>query len=165
MGTALIGGWLLASWDLFLDPQMVGEGYWTWFDLGWTLPGIPEIPLQNFLGWLLASMVLMWLLGLLPRRTANDAVPTTLLTWVFASSVFANLVFFGRPGVALGAASAWVWWSCRTCGDCGASRNGSDAARHRPRRCRAPRPPGAIARAHGRQPAPAADRPRPTRRR
>lgn len=101
MGTALIGGWLLASWDLFLDPQMVGEGYWTWFDLGWTLPGIPEIPLQNFLGWLLASMVLMWLLGLLPRRTANDAVPTTLLTWVFASSVFANLVFFGRPGVAL----------------------------------------------------------------
>ncbi len=101
IGVALVGGWLLASWDLFLDPQMVGEGYWSWQDLGWSLPGIDDIPLQNFLGWLLASIVLMWLLGLLPRKIAADAVPTTLLTWVFASSVLANLAFFGRPGVAL----------------------------------------------------------------
>lgn len=101
VGTALIGGWLLAAWDLFLDPQMVGEGYWIWRDAGWQLPGIPGIPLQNFLGWLLGAIVLMWLLGLLPRKDAADAVPTTLLTWVFASNVLANLAFFGRPGVAL----------------------------------------------------------------
>jgi uncharacterized membrane protein len=101
LGTALIGGWVLAAWDLFLDPQMVGQGYWTWSDARWALPGIPGIPLQNFLGWLLAAIVLMWLLGLLPRKHATDTVPAALLTWVFASSVFANLVFFGRPGVAL----------------------------------------------------------------
>ncbi len=101
LGTALIGGWVLAAWDLFLDPQMVGEGFWTWPQPGWELPGITGIPFQNFLGWLLSAIVLMWLLDRLPRKAASDAVPTTLLTWVFASSVFANLVFFGRPGVAL----------------------------------------------------------------
>ena len=101
VGTALIGGWVLAAWDLFLDPQMVGEGYWTWADDGWSLPGIPGIPLQNFLGWLLSAIVLIWLLDRLPRKAAPDGVPILLLTWVFASSVLANLVFFDRPGVAL----------------------------------------------------------------
>jgi uncharacterized membrane protein len=101
MGTALFGGWILAAWDLFLDPQMVGQGYWSWTESGWQLPGIPGIPMQNFLGWLLAAMVLMALLDRLPRKVAADAVPTTLLTWVWLSSVFANVVFLGRPGVAL----------------------------------------------------------------
>ncbi len=101
VGTALLGGLVLAAWDLFLDPQMVGEGYWTWNQVGWELPGIEGIPLQNFLGWLLASIVLMWVLDLLPRKSAGDAVPITMLTWVYASSVLANAVFFGRPGVAI----------------------------------------------------------------
>lgn len=101
MGAALIGGSVLAAWDLFLDPQMVAEGHWTWTQIGWELPGIPGIPLQNFLGWLLGSIVLMWILDLLPRKVANDAVPTTMLTWVYASNVLANFVFFDRPGVAI----------------------------------------------------------------
>ncbi len=120
LGTALIGGFLLASWDLFLDPQMVGEGYWTWQQIGWTLPGIPEIPLQNFLGWLLSAIVLMWILDRLPRKIAPDAVPTTMLTWVYASNILANLVFFDRPAVALWGGICmglvivpWLWrlWS------------------------------------------------------
>ena len=119
-GTALVAGWLLASWDLFLDPQMVGQGYWTWEDTGWSLPGIPGIPLQNYLGWLLASIVLMFLLDRLPRKVAADGVPTVLLTWVFASNIVANLVFFHRPGVALWGGVCmglvivpWLWrlWS------------------------------------------------------
>jgi uncharacterized membrane protein len=120
LGTALLGGWVLAAWDLFLDPQMVSQGFWTWSDAGWALPGIPGIPLQNFLGWLLSAMVLMALLNLLPRKVAPDAVPTTLLTWVYASNVLANLVFFGRPGVAVWGGVCmglvivpWLWrvWS------------------------------------------------------
>ncbi|MBI1349763.1 MAG: carotenoid biosynthesis protein [Actinomycetales bacterium] len=101
VGTALVGGWVLAAWDLFLDPQMVGEGYWTWSDTGWALPGMADIPLQNNLGWLLSSIVLMALLNLLPRKAANDGVPILMIAWVYFSSVLANLVFFGRPGVAL----------------------------------------------------------------
>ena len=120
LGTAVLGGILLASWDLFLDPQMVGEGYWTWADTGWALPGIPGIPLQNFLGWLLASVVLMALLSRLPRKVAHDGVPTMMLIWTFASNVLAAPVFFGRPGVAvwglvcMGAVMVpWMWriWS------------------------------------------------------
>lgn len=101
VGVSLIGGLVLAAWDLFLDPQMVGQGYWVWTQIGWELPGIDGIPLQNFLGWFLASIALMWVLDLLPRKVAGDAVPTTMLAWVFASNVLANAVFFDRPGVAL----------------------------------------------------------------
>jgi uncharacterized membrane protein len=120
MGTAVIGGWLLAAWDLFLDPQMVGEKYWTWARSGWTLPGIPGIPMQNFLGWLLAAIVLMAILERLPRKTVSDAVPNVLLIWVYASNVVANAVFFHRPGVALWGGICmgivvvpWLWrmWS------------------------------------------------------
>lgn len=101
IGVALIGGLVLAGWDLFLDPQMVTEGHWVWTQIGWVLPGIPGIPLQNFLGWLLSAIVLMWLLDFLPRKIAPDALPTTMLAWVFASNVLANFVFFDRPGVAI----------------------------------------------------------------
>ena len=84
------------------------------------IPGIPGIPLQNYLGWLLASIVLMFLLDRLPRKVAADGVPTVLLTWVFASNIVANLVFFHRPGVALWGGVCmglvivpWLWrlWS------------------------------------------------------
>ncbi len=101
MGTALFGGWLLAAWDLFLDPQMVGQGYWRWQDTTWHLPGIADVPMQNFLGWLLAALLLMAVLDRLPRKAAADAVPTTLLAWVIASSLVANLAFWGRPAVAV----------------------------------------------------------------
>jgi putative membrane protein len=107
---------LFASWDLFLDPQMVGEGYWTWNAVNWTLPGIDGIPLQNFLGWLLTACVLMYLLDRLPRKAAKDGVPTLMLSWVYASNVLAALVFFGEPAVALwgglcmGAVVIPWWW-------------------------------------------------------
>ena len=38
----------LAAWDLFLDPQMVDEGHWTWVRTAPRLPGIDGIPLTNF---------------------------------------------------------------------------------------------------------------------
>jgi putative membrane protein len=36
----------LAAWDLFLDPQMVAEGYWTWVDPHPALPGVPGVPVN-----------------------------------------------------------------------------------------------------------------------
>lgn len=115
LGTALMGGFLLASWDLFLDPQMTGEGYWSFSHSGWELPGIPGIPLQNYLGWFLTAFLMMLALDRLPRKAAKDAVPMVLLSWTYASSVLANLAFFGRPWVALigGVAMGLVvipWW-------------------------------------------------------
>ena len=120
VGVAIIGGWLLMAWDLFLDPQMVAEGYWVWNADVWSLPGIDGIPLQNFLGWWLAGIVLMLILDRLPRKVANDSAPNTLLLWTYASNVLGAAVFFGRPTVAIWGGIAmgiviipWAWrlWS------------------------------------------------------
>ncbi|MDP2289016.1 MAG: carotenoid biosynthesis protein [Actinomycetota bacterium] len=114
--TTLIGGVLFAAWDLFLDPQMVSEGYWTWSNIGWYLPGIEGIPLQNFLGWLLTAFLLIWLLDRLPRRVSKDGAPAAMLSWIYLSNVLAALVFFDRVGVALwggiimGAIIIPWWW-------------------------------------------------------
>jgi len=109
----LIAAWTLAAWDLFLDPQMVGEGYWAFAHPTPALPGSPGIPLTNYAGWLLVALVMMVVLDRLPRGrrpgATGDAVPTTLLAWTYTSSVLANAAFFGRPWVALwGAAGMGV---------------------------------------------------------
>jgi putative membrane protein len=90
----LAGAWALASWDLFLDPQMAAESYWTWD----SPHGLNGIPLTNHLAWLAVALVMM---ALLPVRPADDRTPVALLLWTWGSSVLANVAFFGRPGVAL----------------------------------------------------------------
>ncbi len=123
--TAVLGGVLFAGWDLFLDPQMVGEGYWVWSDVKFAIPGSPNIPGQNTLGWFLIAFVLIWLLDRLPREAAgvvrtSDGAPLTLLIWTWIASVFANVVFFHRPvtailgGIVMGIVLVpWGWklWS------------------------------------------------------
>jgi putative membrane protein len=101
LGATVVGGWALASWDLFLDPQMVEAGHWTWTDVTASLPGSPEVPVSNYLGWVLVGLVIVGMLQLLPRREADDRVPAALFLWTYASSVLAFAVFFGRPVVAL----------------------------------------------------------------
>jgi uncharacterized membrane protein len=97
LGAAAVGGFALASWDLFLDPQMVEAGHWTWTDVQLALPGSPGIPVSNYLGWLLVAVLMVGALQLLPRRQADDRVPAALFLWTYGSSVLANAVFFGRP--------------------------------------------------------------------
>ena len=91
----LAGAWALASWDLFLDPQMVAEGYWTWAQPH----GVNGIPVSNHLAWLVVALVLMAALPV--RASSDDRVPLALLLWTWGSSVLANLAFFDRPLVAV----------------------------------------------------------------
>ena len=99
----IVAGVALAAWDLFLDPQMVSAGHWSWQDQTPALPGVPGIPLTNYLGWLAVALVMMTVLHLaLPRRpAADDRLPALLYLWTYASQVLANAVFFDRPAVAL----------------------------------------------------------------
>ncbi|HEX7746932.1 MAG TPA: carotenoid biosynthesis protein, partial [Micromonosporaceae bacterium] len=60
----------LAAWDVFLDPQMVAAGYWTWADPMPALPGVPEVPVGNYLGWLLVALAMMALLSSLAGPAA-----------------------------------------------------------------------------------------------
>lgn len=91
----------LSTWDLFLDPQMVGEGYWVWESSAGALPGIPGIPLQNYAGWLVSTLVLMLVLNRLPAREVDIRVPLVLYGWMWLGGIVANAVFLGRPGVAI----------------------------------------------------------------
>ncbi|MET7422863.1 carotenoid biosynthesis protein [Dactylosporangium sp. NPDC005555] len=99
-GAAGVG---LAAWDLFLDPQMVAEGHWRWEAPGATLPGVPGIPLTNYLGWLLVAWVLAAALTLMvPDGDGDDRPMHALYLWTYGSSILAHAVFLGMP-----ASAAW----------------------------------------------------------
>jgi putative membrane protein len=95
-------GLALATWDLFLDPQMVDAGHWLWLGGGPTILGIP---VSNFAGWVITAVLMMALLWRVAQRSGgdepDDRVPHLLYLWVYASSVLAHLVFFGLPASAL----------------------------------------------------------------
>src|SRR5207248_417326 len=63
-----LAGLALASWDLFLDPQMVAAGYWTWHDPRPALPGVPGVPISNYVGWFVVATVLATALAAALRR-------------------------------------------------------------------------------------------------
>jgi putative membrane protein len=102
----LYGGAILMGWDLFLDPQMVAAGRWTWEVTGASFPYAPEIPLSNPFGWLLSGLTLMAILNfILPTERRKDA-PSTLvaniyLGWSLVGGFIAQFFFFGREGLAL----------------------------------------------------------------
>lgn len=100
-----VAAWALTSWDVFLDPQMVDAGHWRWEHPTPSLPGVDDIPLTNFAGWLVVSIVMCVVLDRLigsPRpASGSDGLPLTIFLWTYFSSVLAHIAFFGRPPVAL----------------------------------------------------------------
>lgn len=115
--TIVTGAIALSAWDLFLDPQMVGEGWWTWANPdSLHLPGVEEIPVQNYLGWLLSTAVLMSLLVLLPRRRASNVLPLVMYAWMWLGGIIMNVFWMGEPwvalwgGLAMGAVVAAMTW-------------------------------------------------------
>jgi putative membrane protein len=101
----LYGGFGLMAYDLFLDPQMVTAGRWTWEVTGSHVPFTPEVPLSNAFGWLLSGMALIAILHLaLPRDrrkvSASFVTIDIFLIWTWFAGVVSNLFFFDRPGIA-----------------------------------------------------------------
>ncbi|MGA0003435.1 MAG: carotenoid biosynthesis protein [Candidatus Nanopelagicales bacterium] len=99
------GALLMSTWDLYLDPQMVNEGYWVWFIDG---TATKVIPLTNFFGWFLSTAVIFALLSfvLKPNRSeVSNATPYALVLWVWLGSFLVNIVpvspFFNQPAVAV----------------------------------------------------------------
>ena len=91
----------LASWDVFLDPQMVDAHHWRWHHPDPHLPGIADVPLSNFGGWLLVSLVVMLTVTVAHSAPGRDDRPAVALwIWTWLSSTLANLAFFHRPAVA-----------------------------------------------------------------
>jgi putative membrane protein len=92
-----VGALGLATWDLFLDPQMVAAGYWRWSTV--------DIPLRNYVAWLVVAAAMMVALDRLAGRAARpvrvDAPVLALYLWTYASSVLAHAVFLDLPRSAL----------------------------------------------------------------
>lgn len=93
----------LAAWDLYLDPQMVADGRWTWVRQDAGLPGVPAVPVGNYLGWLGVALVMAALLSLLPAlpgSSRRDGLPLVLFGWTWLGSGLAQAVFLGLPASA-----------------------------------------------------------------
>ncbi|MEU1431288.1 carotenoid biosynthesis protein [Nocardia sp. NPDC005746] len=89
------------GWDLFLDPQMVADGQWTWRSPIPGLPGLAEIPLSNYLGWFAVAAVMAGLLAgwdrTAPGSGAARVVPVAVFGWTWLGSTLAHAVFLGLP--------------------------------------------------------------------
>jgi putative membrane protein len=84
----------MTAWDLYLDPQMVGWGFWVWDQPG----AYFGIPLVNYAGWLATS----GLVTALVRPARVPARPLLIIygvVWAFQAIGLA--VFWGQPGPAL----------------------------------------------------------------
>lgn len=94
----------LTAWDVFLDPRMAREGYWTW-------PGggrYEGVPASNFAGWLATGALVfaVWAAvdGEDDPRGGDGAL--ALYAWTWIGETFANAVLWRRPMTAAGGAAA-----------------------------------------------------------
>lgn len=108
----------LTAWDVFLDPRMAADGYWTW-------PGggvYEGVPVSNFAGWFATALGVFAVWAAAERDDdpiADGGGALALYAWTWLGETFANAVFWRRPMVALAggaamgafAAPALVRWS------------------------------------------------------
>jgi uncharacterized membrane protein len=92
-----VGAAALTAWDLFLDPQMTAEGYWCWERSG----GYRGIPLTNYAGWLVTSLVVVAALELLtPPRGEGDRALVGVYTLMAVMETVGFAAFFDDRLVA-----------------------------------------------------------------
>jgi uncharacterized membrane protein len=107
----LLGAWALAVTDVFLDPQLVASGAWRWDFPAPHLPGVPDVPLTNFVGWLAVAVVLSVAVQALAGDGGDDGddddtVPIALYLWLYVGWVVAQSVFLDLAGAAVWGALA-----------------------------------------------------------
>ena len=111
----LAGAAALTAWDLFLDPQMMRLGLWRWADGG----PYRGVPISNFAGWLVVSLLVMGMTDPIVGRT-RDAASGGLIAVYGVMTVMETLAFAAvfeppdRPvalagGTAMGVFTALAW--------------------------------------------------------
>lgn len=97
----LVGAWALAAADLYLDPQQVDAGHWTWRHPSPHLPGVDAVPLTNYLGWLAVALLLSAVVQVLAGN-GDDRVMVGLYLWLYVGWIVALACFLD-----LAAAAGW----------------------------------------------------------
>ena len=101
---AIFAALALTAWDVALDPQMVGLGFWEWPDGG----AYAGIPLANFAGWLFVGLLVFGWWGFVVRDDIEPKVSMAiailgplLYAWTWIGETVAHLLFFEGVGVAI----------------------------------------------------------------
>jgi uncharacterized membrane protein len=110
-GRVGVGAVALTGWDLFLDPQMTHQRFWTWTGGGF----YRGIPLSNYGGWLVGSGLVMVVFAALLDPPGSWGL-VGLYTWMAWMETVGFVAFFGDPLVGLVggvvmiplAAAAWL---------------------------------------------------------
>ena len=109
---AVIGGIIMAAWDLAMDPLMARLGYWVW-EVNGTYFGVP---VQNFWGWWLTTFVALLIFQFMARpsiRKEPNEIPDLWVVILYAITGLATVVvdiILGLPGPALIGIIAMVPW-------------------------------------------------------
>ena len=90
----------LTAWDVFLDPRMAADGYWTWPGGGF----YAGVPVSNFAGWFTTALGVFAVWAVVERDddpVVDGGGALALYVWTWLGETFANAVFWRRPLVAL----------------------------------------------------------------
>lgn len=103
----------ITAWDVFLDPQMVGEGYWQWET---SAPAFRGIPLVNYAGWGATALVTSVIAVVTCGRTSDSArtmqgagVPLVTYATLTVMYTIGFVFFFDDIVVAVVGAIAMGW--------------------------------------------------------
>lgn len=86
----------LTAWDVYLDPRMVREGYWSW-------PGggrYEGVPASNFAGWFATGLGVFAVFAALDHSSDDDGGAVALYVWTWLGEGVANALVWRRPAVA-----------------------------------------------------------------
>ena len=110
----------ITAWDVFLDPQMVGEGYWQWQPASLAFRGIP---LVNYAGWFATALINSALVTAICRASHGAKLQMTMSRLSIATyatltilSTIGFVFFFDDVVVAAVGAVAMgtcLWWGLR----------------------------------------------------
>ena len=68
---AIAAAFVMTGWDVVMDPGMAAAGNWVW-EKGGAYFGVPR---HNYLGWLVTTFLVYWIVGVLWRRVRRVAAP------------------------------------------------------------------------------------------
>lgn len=106
----LLSALTLTAWDLFIDPQMVGWGFWVWTQPG----GYFGIPWLNFFGWVVSGVIITAIVR--PKNIPLAGLAAIYgITWILQT--LGQFFFWNMTGPALagfagmGLFVGLAWWS------------------------------------------------------